>query len=188
MDTTGINLNEPDVFGKYENDSFAVLNMTTDGVAYDRNADGQGAMMFIVITLCVYSVGIAAFVAGHIYRRSDTKLQDAQISDYLSSIYTRKIDRIVMSERINVTTAAVHRLLEYGNMNNDVKEKHQAQCDSNKFKEDMSLYTDNETRNGTIVLERLAACDDYHAIETEDADLPTKFFILENKQSIELSL
>lgn len=169
MDAAGLNPNG--VYGTY-NDSSAGLDTTTGGVAYDRNADGHGAMLFIVITLCVYSLGIAAFVAGHIYRRAETKLQDAQIADYLSSIYTRKIDRIVRLERIQATAATVHRLLEHGNMNNDdVEEKlHQTLGDITEFEEDMSLYADNELTNGTLVSERLATCD-YHVIKTEDGSI-----------------
>ena len=79
---------------------------------YDRESDYRGAMIFIVITLCVYSLGITAFVAGHIYRRTESKIQEMQISDYLSSMYTQKLERIVRLERIHATTALCRQLLQ----------------------------------------------------------------------------
>ena len=42
-------------------------------------------MLFIVATLFVYSLCIVALIGSHIYKRTESQLQDVQASEYLSS-------------------------------------------------------------------------------------------------------
>lgn len=91
------------------------ISVTTHEEIYNRESDDHGAMMFIVLTLCVYSLGIVAFVVGHLNRRPESKIQDMQISDYLSSVYTRQLDRIVRLERIKATSEKCRLLFQSEN-------------------------------------------------------------------------
>ena len=85
----------------YGNVTFLLLNSTLVNATLHAAPNGSeplydhsDALMFIIVTLCVYSIGIAAFVAGHIYKRSDRKFQDQQISEYLSSVYHSELEKV----------------------------------------------------------------------------------------------
>lgn len=84
---------------------------TTEIAKYDRESDNNGAIMFIVLTLCIYSLGITAFIAGHIYKRSENKIMDLQISEFFSSSFVANLDQVTNMERIKVMTAKCRKFL-----------------------------------------------------------------------------
>ena len=86
--------------------TFVTYSLTKEGHVYVEDAtqptedkfltiaeDYQGAMLFVVVTVCVYSLGIVAFIASHLYKRQETKLQDMQISEYLNSVESHLLAR-----------------------------------------------------------------------------------------------
>lgn len=78
-------------------------------------ADDQvGAMLFVVITVCVYSLGIVAFIASHLYKNHERKIQDMQISDYLASVRSLSLAR---TERMDTIRHVQYKLpVEYRNL------------------------------------------------------------------------
>ncbi|KAL4236812.1 hypothetical protein ACF0H5_005199 [Mactra antiquata] len=82
----------------------------TENGPYDRTTDSNGAIMFIIITLCVYSLGITAFIAGHIYKRKENKIVDMQISEFLAA--STRLTHHENMERIKVTSVQCKKFLE----------------------------------------------------------------------------
>ena len=75
------------------NSSTDVENISQSSARLTADADQEGAMLFIVVTVCVYSLGIVAFIASHLYKKRETKIQDMQISDYLRSVHSLSLVR-----------------------------------------------------------------------------------------------
>ena len=76
--------------------------------------DQVGAMLFVVITVCVYSLGIVAFIASHLYKNHERKIQDMQISDYLASVRSLSLAR---TERMDTIRHVQYKLpVEYRNL------------------------------------------------------------------------
>lgn len=97
--------------GQYMNISLALLNNTLVNSTVNRDGllarDSHGEMLFIIIIVCVYSMGMVAFVASHIYKRSETKSQERQISDYLSLVYREDFERSKRTEHVRRTSSSV---------------------------------------------------------------------------------
>lgn len=89
--------------------AFATYNTVTEEPADAAADDQEGAMLFIVVTVCVYSLGIVAFIASHLYKKRETKLQDMQISDYLASVHSHTLARI---ERMDTIRNVQYKLPE----------------------------------------------------------------------------
>ena len=75
-------------------------NISQSAAILIADADQDGAMLFIVVTICVYSLGIVAFIASHLYKKRETKIQDMQISDYLRSVNSLSLARIERMDTI----------------------------------------------------------------------------------------
>ena len=75
-------------------------NISQSSASLTADADQEGAMLFIVVTVCVYSLGIVAFISSHLYKKRETKIQDMQISDYLRSVNSLSLARIERMDTI----------------------------------------------------------------------------------------
>ena len=56
--------------------------------------DPEGAMLFIVVTVSIYSLGIVAFVFGHISRKSKNLTESIQTSEYISTFNTEHLNNL----------------------------------------------------------------------------------------------
>ena len=77
-----------------------IENITQSSRRLTADVDQVGAMLFVVVTICVYSLGIVAFIASHLYKKRETKIQDMQISDYLKSVHSLSLARIERMDTI----------------------------------------------------------------------------------------
>ena len=56
--------------------------------------DAEGAMVFIVATVSIYSLGIVAFIAGHLFDKSKRLANDLKTSEYISTFNSAHLEQL----------------------------------------------------------------------------------------------
>lgn len=95
------------------NQIMAVHNNTTmncSDVIQDYSYDSTGAAYFIVVTVVVYGLGIMAFIAGHISKRSVNRDEENQILQYMKKdnfVHKAEIQQSVYKTRHVLTSISL---------------------------------------------------------------------------------
>ncbi|KAH3696470.1 hypothetical protein DPMN_083935 [Dreissena polymorpha] len=92
------------IFKDFNNSSASGGNFSTEAGTDIVRRDDLGAMMYVVVVICVYSFGMGAFIVGHIYRKSARKRLDGQISDFFTPAHEAKLERLKRLERVYRTS------------------------------------------------------------------------------------